>query len=218
MPIRAVIFDLDFTLADSSEAVVQCARAGFAAVGLPCPADEEVIRNIGMSFQEFAAHHAGQHAEKVINVFRTQSHKISWLDAIKMLPGARAVLEDLKARGLLLGMATQKSRKSLDAILRHPGLAGIFDATVSGDCIRNRKPAPDCLWRCLDLLHVSASEAIYVGDHPYDIAAARAARVRVVSIAAGPTSRDELAALEPDWLIDTIRELPGVVSRIGVSL
>ena len=113
METKAVIFDLDFTLADSTAAVIECARAGFAHAGLPCPADEEIVRNIGMSFQEFAAIHAGDLAEKVIHGFHAVSHRLEWVNTTFLLPGAREILAEIKSRGFLIGLATQKNWRSL---------------------------------------------------------------------------------------------------------
>ncbi len=204
----AVIFDLDFTLIDSSEAVILCAKAGFAAAGLEPPPDEVVVQNIGMSFQEFAARYAGKCAAQVIAAFREESHRLAWLDSTCMMPGAQDLLDELRQRGLRLGMATQKSKPALDAILQHHCLTRFFSAVVSGDCVARRKPSPDALLECLRLLDTDPQHTIYVGDHPYDIMAARAAGIRVVSVAAGPTPWSELEVLEPDWLISSIAELP----------
>jgi HAD superfamily hydrolase (TIGR01509 family) len=205
--IRVVIFDLDFTLIDSSAAVVQCARVGFAKAGLPCPEDAVVIGAIGMSFQEFARRHAGSAAPEVIAGFREESHRLGWLDTVVLLPHAMEVLAELKQRGLRLGLATQKSRPALEAILAHLQLTEYFDAMVSGDCIANRKPAPDSLLECARRLQAAPAEAIYVGDHPYDILASRAAGMRIAAVAAGPTPKEELERMKPDWLVDNVAEV-----------
>ena len=215
MPIRAIIFDLDFTLLDSSEAVIQCARFGFEAAGLEPPADELIVRQIGMSFQEFAARHAGEKAAQVIAAFREESHRLEWLESTSLLPNAVVTLEQLRKSGFLLGLATQKSMPALEAIVQHHNLGGYFQALVSGDCTPTRKPKPEPLLECARLLGIAPSSAVYVGDHPYDILAAQAAAMKVAAIATGPTSREELAALEPDWVLESLEEVPGLAESLN---
>jgi len=214
MPIRAIIFDLDFTLLDSSEAVIQCARFGFAAAGLAPPADELIVRQIGMSFQEFAARHAGEKAAQVIAAFREESHRLEWLESTSLLPNAVATLEQLRKAGFLLGLATQKSMPALEAIVKYHDLGGFFQALVSGDCTPTRKPKPEPLLECARLLGVAPSSAVYVGDHPYDILAAQAATMKVAALATGPTSREELAALEPDWVLESLGEVSALAEAL----
>jgi phosphoglycolate phosphatase-like HAD superfamily hydrolase len=67
---------------------------------------------------------------------------------------------------------------------------------------------------CSSDLQVSPDSALYVGDHPYDILAAKAAGIKVVSIATGATQVEELAALRPDWLLPSLSELPALIENL----
>lgn len=215
MTIRAAIFDLDYTLVDSTAAVIQCARAGFEGAGLKPPKDEIVARSIGASFQEVAAKYAGNLAEQVIAGFRTESHRLTWLATTSLMPEVEATLKILTASGLALGLATSKSKVGMEAILQYHSLDKFFRAAISGDCVPARKPRPDALLACARELGVSPEDALYVGDHPYDILAAKAAGIKIVSIATGPTQAEELATLKPDWLLLSLTELPPLIEVIA---
>jgi HAD superfamily hydrolase (TIGR01509 family) len=214
MTLRAAIFDLDYTLVDSTAAVIQCARAGFEAAGLKPPEDEIVARSIGASFQEVAAQYAGDLAEQVIAGFRAESHRLTWLAITSLMPEALATLGILREKGLSLGLATSKSKVGMEAILQYHSLEKFFQAAISGDCVPARKPQPDALLACARELGVSPEAALYVGDHPYDILAAQAAGIRAASIATGPTQAEELAALKPDWLLLSLAELPALIESL----
>lgn len=207
MDIKAIIFDLDFTLADSTEAVLVCAQAGFDYAGLPCPPQEEIVRTIGMSFQEFAAIHAGELAESVVHGFHEESHRLGWLESTFLLPHAQEVLTELRRRNLPLGMASQKTQPALHGMLQHLEIIDFFDVIVPGDAVPNRKPKPDALLECARRLDIAPQAAIYVGDHPYDILASRAAGMRSAAVPTGCTPSAELATHEPDWLLGSLPEL-----------
>jgi len=208
MTLRAVIFDMDFTLVDSSAAVIQCARAGFARAGLPVPADEAIVRAIGLPLSDLVAEHAGERAAEVVEGFLAEARRLTWVETTTLMPHARETLDALSRRGLALGIATSKIGNSTAAILRHHKLQAFFGAVVSADDVSAPKPDPAPLLACARLLDVAPSDAVYVGDHPYDIIAARGACMRVISVATGPTPRAELAALNPDCLIGALDELP----------
>lgn len=211
MTIRAVIFDMDFTLVDSSAAVIQCAKAGFAAAGLPVPADDLIVKAIGLSLPEIAAAYAGDRGKQVVTGFLEEARRLTWVGSTTLMPHARETLDALSRRGFALGIATSKIGESTAAILRHHSLDAFFSAVVTADDVSAPKPDPAPLLACARLLNTEPPHAVYVGDHPYDVLAARGAGMNVISIATGPTPRAELAALSPDRLIGTLAELPTVL-------
>jgi phosphoglycolate phosphatase-like HAD superfamily hydrolase len=209
--IRAVIFDMDFTLVDSSAAVIQCARAGFAAAGLPAPSDDLIVKAIGLSLPEIAAAYAGDHGAQVVTGFLEEARRLTWVESTTLMPHARETLDVLSRRGLALGIATSKIGNSTAAILRYHKLDTFFGAIVSADDVTAPKPDPAPLLACALRLGAAPCDTVYVGDHPYDIAAARAALMRVASVGTGPTPASELAALEPDWLLNDLAALSEVL-------
>lgn len=112
---------------------------------------------------------------------------------------AKDTLEVLARRGVVLAVASTSARDRLDVSLRSTGLADFFTVSVAGDEVLAVKPAPDLFLRAAELLGVAPETCTAVEDSPVGIAAAKAARMRVVAVDRGDFAPDELS--EADVLV-----------------
>jgi pyrophosphatase PpaX len=93
-----------------------------------------------------------------------------------------------------------------------PELRRFFDVTVGAEDTTRHKPNPDPLLLALERLGASADDAVYVGDSPFDIQAAKAAQVGSVAVTWGRIhSRERLEREAPDAVVDTVEELLGAL-------
>jgi pyrophosphatase PpaX len=101
-----------------------------------------------------------------------------------------------------VGVVTSKRRFSVDMALKNfPGLGDVVDQWVTMEDTTEHKPRPEPLLKGLELLgNVPREQAAYVGDSPFDVAAAKAAGVESVAVSWGAFSEDALRAAEPDHL------------------
>lgn len=99
-------------------------------------------------------------------------------------PGMREVLEQLRASGLKLGLASSSPRWVIDAFLAALDIGCFFDATVSGEECPAYKPAPDVYLRAMELLGVGPAQALVVEDSPTGILAAHRAGAFVCAVPA----------------------------------
>ena len=97
------------------------------------------------------------------------------------------------------------------------GLIGHVDVVIGADSVTRHKPHPEPVLVALERLGAPRETAIFVGDSPHDVAAGNAAGVTTVAALWGPFGRDALERAEPDYIIDRIVELPGLVERIGAG-
>ena len=126
----------------------------------------------------------------------------------EQFPDIRELLSDLKARGIRLGLVTGKGGNSTRLSLHRFGLEDAFEAVETGDPAGSRKA--EGIKRTLAEWGMDPAEAVYVGDAPTDIAAAREAGVAAVGAGwAGTTDRTLLAAQKPDALLETVAGLGG---------
>jgi len=90
-------------------------------------------------------------------------------------PGTRRRLEEMKEKGLKLGVATNGQRAITEEALKRLDASGLFDVVMGADDVKNAKPAPDMILCACERLGFKPEEAVYVGDQHTDVAAGRAA-------------------------------------------
>jgi len=215
---RAVIFDLDGTLIDSTESIVNSFEHTFATVGHPPPTRQAILDSISFPIEEQFRRLSLEPTREWLLVFG----KHYWSTACEcspLFPDARDCIEELHARGVRLGLATSKRRIMAEKHLKYLGLRHLFGACIGPDDVRNPKPHPEPLLRALEALEVEAENAIYVGDSPVDIFAAEAAGIRCICVTTGHTSRRELEALNPYAVVDNLAAAERqIMAGIGESI
>ena len=123
-----------------------------------------------------------------------------------------AVLVRLEGGGPPLGIVTAKRRATVDLAFAVLPLERHFDLIVTSDDTERLKPHPDPILRAVELAEAVPADTAYVGDSPFDIQAAKAARVGAIAVTWGNIhSADTLRAEEPDALVDDPEELYGVL-------
>lgn len=208
---RAILFDFDYTLADSSEGITACFQAGLKGIGLP-PADPEAIRRtIGLTLPDSLAEVAGEEHRSQSYEFRRHWRAMSkrvMVDRTKLYEQVPETLRVLQGRGSRLGIVSTKWRRPIEEVLGRHGLTKHFETIVGGDDVENHKPSPEGLLQALATMGVHCREALYVGDSVIDGQTARRAGVRFVAVLTGATPRAALEELEPVGVLDNVGEIP----------
>ncbi len=205
--LSAIIFDLDGTLVDSSPAIIESINYALARKGLP-PAEPHVIeRGIGTPLEEmFASVTDDADSAELVRLYREQFTRV-FLPKSHLFPGVKESLQTARHRGYRLALATTKPRYYAEPILEHLGVRSLFEAVAGAEEVARLKPSPDILHLALARLGSRREETLYVGDHPVDVAAAKAAAVEVICVTTGFWSREELEKLKPAAVVDTLPEL-----------
>ncbi|MCL4218443.1 MAG: HAD family hydrolase [Candidatus Hydrogenedentes bacterium] len=204
--LKAVIFDLDGTLVDSTEAIVKCFMATCDEIGEPRPEEADVVRTIGFTLEQQFEMLTSRDTEMCAKVYRRHYEETACATAT-LLPGGRACLQSLENHGLKLGFATSKKRCYAEMILEHLGVLDFFSSRIGPDEVAQPKPHPEAVLKSLTTLAVGADEAIFVGDTYFDVLAARDAQVDCVCVTTGYNSREELEALAPAAVLDSLGEV-----------
>ena len=220
--IEAVAFDLDGTLIDTAPDLAAAANAMLRILGgRPLP-EHRVAALIGDGVDLFVA--------RVLEASGGASHpyaaRQSWANVLfrnlyeqdlfargRVFPGVASTLQMLEYAELPLGCVTNKESRFALPLLEAAGLRERFAVTVCADRPEDRKPSPSMLRAACSQLGVEPANLLYVGDSPADIAAARAARCRVVSVTYGYSDHDVLANARPDGLLGDLTEITSVGLR-----
>ena len=224
MTVRAVLFDFDFTLGDSADAIVHCSRAAFADMGLQPAEPSAIRRTIGLTLQEsfrvLAGGAGGAEAPPCDRAEEYTRRYVAHADVVmtamtSVYPPAVSVLATMRARGVSTAIVSTKYRYRIESILEHAGLSGAVDVIVGGEDVTRHKPDPEGLQRALDGLGVEGGHALYVGDHPVDGHAAARAGVRFVRVLTGEDFGDGAwAGIEALATVKDVGALPAVLDRL----
>jgi pyrophosphatase PpaX len=200
--LRAVLFDFDGTLVDTTELIYQSMRCAYGeVVGGPEPERAVLMANVGQPLPRQMELLSLEHADDLLTSYRTHNEEMH-NDLIKEFPGVEDSIARLRGAGLSVAVVTSKRRPSVEMALESfPGLRKVTDVFVTMEDTTEHKPRPEPLLRGLELLGgVPPEQAAYVGDSPFDVAAARAAGALSVAVSWGAFTEDALRAAEPDHL------------------
>lgn len=203
---RLIIFDWDGTLMDSERQIVHCMQVAAHELELVVPTYEAVRRIIGLGLPEaieclFPVHDA-ELREAIRQGYARHFIAGSAGDS-NLFPGAIELLEELRARELVLAVATGKSRVGLDRVLEKTGLASFFDLTRTADETAS-KPDPKMLHEILEEARMRPEEAVMIGDTTFDLEMAVRAGVPRIGVAHGVHETTALQAHAPLAIVDDL--------------
>lgn len=205
----AVLFDLDGTLVDSFDLIVEAFHHACRTVLGRTPSPEEVVARWGEPLRARFAPLAPDHVEPLLAAYTR--YYTAHVHRIRPFPGVLRMLAELRGRGVRIGVVTSKRGITTEETLRAAGLWSLVDAVTTADDVRRPKPAPDPILAALRRLHVLPFHAWMVGDGPFDIEAGRAAGVRTVAALWGTREREALLASRPDYAAETPDDVVRVV-------
>lgn len=212
--IKAVVFDLDGTLIDTSEYIIQAFEHVLGRYGLS-GVDREMIRSrIGKSLEDDyrLLAPAGQHerAMKAHHAFQDEN-----LALIKGFDGVRKVLNGLREADTKTALLTNRGRNIAESL----GCAGLntdlFDCIVDFSMIKNPKPDPEGLHLIADRLEVKTKNLVMVGDSATDIEAGKnAGTAYVFGVTHGIGTREQLEAAGADYVLDSFEQMFEIVNSM----
>jgi phosphoglycolate phosphatase len=209
---RAVVFDLDGTLIDSLPDIATAVNHVLAWRGLEALPLMQIERMIGDGAKvllDRALDARGEVAGAAdMDVFM-EWYTVHGADETRPYPGMVEALAALRRAGHRLGVCTNKPAEAAREILALLGLDGYFDAVTGGDSTPYRKPDPRHLAATLAAL--GEPEAVMVGDHFNDMAAAKGCGIPGIFAAWG------YGAAESDYVAQNASELPGLVAGLGLT-
>jgi len=193
--IRAVIFDVDGTLVDSNDQHARAWVEALAEYGYKV-AFEQVRPLIGMGGDKVLPILTGLSADepkaKKIGERRDAIFADKYLPQVRPLPGARDLLLGLKSDGLKLAVASSSAKDLLKRLLNIVGAPDVFEKRASGDDAEDSKPDPDIVHAALKGLAEPSDVVAMIGDTPYDVEAARRAKVQPIAFRSGGWKDEDL--------------------------
>ena len=214
--LSAALFDFDGTLVDTTEMIFQSMRhATTSVLGRDDLTREELLANVGQPLPRQMELFDAEKAELLLEAYR--AHHEEHHDAlIAAFPGVDAALNRLRTAGVRIVVVTSKRRRSVEmALAKFPGLDLVVDLFVTMEDTQEHKPNPEPLLKGLELMgDVPRDQAVYVGDSPFDVHAAKAAGLKSVAVSWGAFSEDTLREADPDYLVPDIDSVVDVLLKL----
>ncbi len=181
MTTSAVLFDLDGTLVNTRRLYFEAyKRALQSSLGRPITDHDIIAVNARTERRLFEASLPPALIDECVLRFYEHYAELHSTHFEGVYTGVPEVLAELRARGLMLGIVTGKSRRAWEVTAAAAGL-GEFDVVVVEDDVAEAKPDPAGLRLAIGLLGLPAAQAVYVGDAQHDLDAARAAGMRGIA-------------------------------------
>lgn len=213
--INTVLFDLDGTIIDTNELIIQSFLHTFEGITQEPVTREHIIPNMGRPLVEQMQYFSGRtEVEDLVQKYR--AFNVGRHDElVTEFPGVRETIARLHAGGIKLGIVTSKVRMTSLMGLKLCGLSEFFQTIVSVDDVQKAKPDPEGIRKAMQALGSSMEHTLMVGDSHYDIEAAHNAGVQSAGVAWSMKGIEYLKSYKPTYIIDDIRELLPLVGLEG---
>lgn len=211
---KTVLFDLDGTLTDSGEGIINCATLALRHFGLPIPAYADMRTFVGPplrdSFIRFGV--PADQADEAIRVYRSRYIPTGMFENTPY-PGIRELLEALQAEGYTLYVATSKPEEMSVTILEKFDLAKYFHR-ICGASIDSSRSTKDAVIAYLLESSGAKEDMVMVGDTKYDILGAKAHGIPAIGVGWGYGKVEEMEAAGAVGIAETMDELIGLIRRM----
>ena len=209
--LQAVIFDFDYTLADSSQGAIECISFALREMGLDQVSGEAACRTIGLSLSEtflaLGEHHEPQRCDEFHQLFVQRAEQVMAKLTV-LYDSVPSTVESLNERGLRLGIVSTKYRRRINEVLEREALTHGFQVVIGGEDVEQHKPHPQGLLEALGKLECSPASVVYVGDSVVDAELARRAGVPLIAVLSGTTPREHFDNYEPLAVLEDVSRLP----------
>ncbi|MGZ8782090.1 MAG: HAD family hydrolase [Gaiellaceae bacterium] len=207
MRFPVVLFDFDGTVVDSGAIIIASMRhATKTVLGRDIP-DEELGRAVGGSgLLEQMRLLDPDRVDELVTTYRAHNEPLH--AELVECAGMTDLLTTLREQGRRLGVVTAKRQETVRLAFSYLPLEQFFDVVVGSDDTELHKPDPAPLVHALGLLGAERDDAVYIGDSPFDIRAAKGAGMHSIAVTwGGIHPRERLEAEEPDAVVSSAEEL-----------
>lgn len=214
-----LLFDLDGTLLDSAEMILECQRLAFTAIGLPVPSRERGLSIVGLSLREAFVELVGGHGpvEDLAEAYRQSFHalRMQGAELERLFPGVKPLLAELAAsEPHCLGIATGKSQRGVRAVLGSYGWEGVFRTIQTSDDAPS-KPHPGMIENACRETGIAPERTVMIGDSSFDMKMAKAAGAHAIGVSWGFQGVDLLRETGADEIVEDFDALSTAIARFG---
>lgn len=207
---KAIIFDFDYTLGDSTKGIALSINYALEQLGQGEKKIEDIKKTIGLSLKDtyfaLTSRDNLNETEKFTKLFKEKADFIM-VDNTQLYEGVKETLQKLKAKGYKLAIVTTKFHYRIEQILTKFNANELIDIIVGAEDVKVEKPNPEGLLWAIEHLEVTKEEVLYVGDSLVDARTAENAKVKFAAVLTGTTTKDEFANYKSVCIGDNISDV-----------
>lgn len=208
--LKAIIFDFDYTLGDSTNGIALSINYALEKLGYAVPNIADVKKTIGLSLKEtyfaLTSNDNLYEAEQFVKLFKEKAD-IVMVDNTELYAGVKSVLQKLKDKGYMAAIVTTKFHYRIEQILNKFGANELIDIIVGAEDVKTEKPNPEGLLYAIDCLGAMSEEVLYVGDSLVDAKTADNAEVKFAAVLTGTATKDEFKSYNNVYIGQNIADV-----------
>lgn len=208
--LKAIIFDFDYTLGDSTNGIALCINYALEKLGYAAPNITDIKKTIGLSLTEtyftLTSNNNLDEAEQFNKLFKEKADSVMVANT-ELYAGVKDVLQKLKSKGYKIAIVTTKFHYRIEQILCKFDATELIDIIVGAEDVKIEKPNPEGLLWAIEHLEAMNEEVLYVGDSLVDAKTAENAKVKFVAVLTGTTTRDDFRNYSSAYIGENISDV-----------
>lgn len=201
--IKAIVFDFDYTLGDSTNGIVLSINYALEQLGHTAKGIDEIKKTIGLSLKEtyFALTRKSdiRESNQFAKLFKVKADEVMVKNTL-LYTGVIEALSELRKKGFKIAIVTTKFHYRIEQILNKYNANNLIDVIVGAEDVKVEKPNPEGLLWAIKYLGVEKEEVIYVGDSIVDAQTAENAKVKFVAVLTGTTLSSEFERYNCEYI------------------
>ncbi|MGQ4667608.1 pyrophosphatase PpaX [Metabacillus halosaccharovorans] len=210
MKINTLLFDLDGTLINTNELIIESFLHTLHSYYPDQYKREDVLPFIGPTLYDTFTSINPEKTEEMVKVYRKFNHE-QHDTLVTEYETVFETIKTLKEHGFKLGIVTTKIRDTVNMGLKLTKLDQFFDVVVTLDDVENAKPHPEPVLNALAQLESKPEEAIMVGDNHHDVEAGKNAGTKTAGVSWSIKGREYISSYNPDYLLERMSDLLPIV-------
>ncbi len=208
--LKAIIFDFDYTLGDSTNGIALSINYALGKLGYATPNIADIKKTIGLSLTEtyfaLTSNDDLYEAEQFISLFKEKADSVMVTNT-ELYAGVKGVLQKLKAKGYMTAIVTTKFHYRIEQILNKFNANELIDIIVGAEDVKIVKPDPEGLLWAIENLGAMKEEVLYVGDSLVDAKTAENAKVKFAAVLTGTTTKDDFESYNSMYIGKNISDV-----------
>ncbi len=211
---NTILFDFDFTLADSSQGIFKCVNYALNKMKLHEQDYDTIKYTIGHSlpdtYRKLTKRNSENEESEFVKLFVKKADEIMNLYT-RVYPEVFELMPMIKEKGYKTGIISTKYRYRIQGVLERENLNKNFDVIIGGEDVSNHKPDPEGLLLAIEMLGVKKEQVWYIGDSLVDLAAAKSAGIEFVAVLTGTVFKERFNTEGCNYIIPNLNNLSNII-------